>query len=280
MEVAIQKGIPTNRIDNIHSLLRFLKNTYTKQGLGEGSSEYHNFHHSLEVTYLSLQLLPKEFRGYSFTSKDYELILIAGLLHDYDPAQTMYPKFQVSNGTRQPKGPKVSSTINEIHKTRILDAYFTMDGIEFENYFREYKSALLPSVEFATTHPEYVKVETNQKPTESIIVEALIWRTDFPYFKQKLAQEKFTQLMNLPGKQKQDSDKIKLLSEILWIADLAVTYMGSDPIRAWDRVTNLYDELDLPKVEAVSRTDAFFSDFAETDSFSRINQYATLSCYL
>ncbi len=270
MEVAIQKGIPTNRIDNIHSLLRFLKNTYTKQGLGEGSSEYHNFHHSLEVTYLSLQLLPKEFRGYSFTSKDYELILIAGLLHDYDPAQTMYPKFQVSNGTRQPKGPKVSSTINGIHKTRILDAYFTMDGIEFENYFREYKSALLPSVEFATTHPEYVKVETNQKPTESIIVEALIWRTDFPYFKQKLAQEKFTQLMNLPGKQKQDSDKIKLLSEILWIADLAVTYMGSDPIRAWDRVTNLYDELDLPKVEAVSRTDAFFSDFAETDLFQEL----------
>ena len=35
MEVAIQKGIPTNRIDNIHSLLRFLKNTYTKQGLGK-----------------------------------------------------------------------------------------------------------------------------------------------------------------------------------------------------------------------------------------------------
>jgi tRNA G46 methylase TrmB len=76
--------------------------------------------------------------------------------------------------------------------------------------------------------------------------------------------------MNLLGKQKQDSDKIKLLSEILWIADLAVTYMGSDPIRAWDRVTNLYDELDLPKVEAVSRTDAFFSDFAETDLFQEL----------
>jgi tRNA G46 methylase TrmB len=43
--------------------------------------------------------------------------------------------------------------------------------------------------------------------------------------------------------------------------------MGSDPIRAWDRVTNLYDELALPKVEAVSRTDAFFSDFTETEIF-------------
>jgi len=270
IEVAIQKGIPTNRIDNINSLLSFLKNTYTKQGLGEGSSEYHNFHHSLEVAYMSLQLLPKEFHGHSFTSKDYEVILIAGLLHDYDPAQTIYSKVEVNNGTRQPKGPKVAGTINEIYKTRILDAYFTMNGIEFENYFREYKSALLPPVEFDTTHPEYVKVDTNQRPTESIIVEALIWRTDFPYSKQKISQEKFTQLMNLLGKQRQDTDKIKLLSEILWIADLAVTYMGSDPIRAWDRVTNLYDELDLPKVEAVSRTDAFFSDFAETDLFQEL----------
>lgn len=270
IEVATQKGIPTNRIDNIKSLLSFLKNTYTKQGLGEGSSEYHNFHHSLEVAYMSLQLLPKEFHGHSFTSKDYEVILIAGLLHDYDPAQTIYSKVEVNNGTRQTKGPKVAGTINEIYKTRILDAYFTMNGIEFENYFREYKSALLPPVEFDTTHPEYVKVDTNQRPTESIIVEALIWRTDFPYSKQKISQEKFTQLMNLLGKQRQDTDKIKLLSEILWIADLAVTYMGSDPIRAWDRVTNLYDELDLPKVEAVSRTDAFFSDFAETDLFQEL----------
>jgi tRNA G46 methylase TrmB len=145
-----------------------------------------------------------------------------------------------------------------------------MNRIDFENYFREYKSALLPPVEFDTTHPEYVKVDANLRPTESTIVEALIWRTDFPYFKQEISQEKFTQLMNLLGKQRHDTDKIKLLSEILWIADLAVTYMGSDPIRAWDRVTNLYDELDLPKVEAVSRTDAFFSDFAETELFQEL----------
>ena len=102
----------------------------------------------------------------------------------------MYPKFQVSNGTRQPKGPKVSSTINEIHKTRILDAYFTMDGIEFENYFREYKSALLPSVEFATTHPEYVKVETNQKPTESIIVESFNMANRFSILQTKARPRK------------------------------------------------------------------------------------------
>jgi tRNA G46 methylase TrmB len=46
--------------------------------------------------------------------------------------------------------------------------------------------------------------------------------------------------------------------------------MGSDPVRAWDRVTNLYDELNLPKLEAVTRTDAFFTDFSENETFRQI----------
>jgi tRNA G46 methylase TrmB len=266
IQVALQKGIPEHRIENIKVLISFLKNIYTKHGIGEGSSEYHNLHHSLEVAYISLQMLPKEFHGHSFNSKDYEIILVAGLLHDYDPDQ-MYANTQ-NNATQQPKGPKVQRTIDEICKTRIHDAYFTMNKLEFEDYFREYKSTLLPPIEFATTHPEYVKVEW--KPNESRIVEALIWRTDFPYFKQKLAQEKFEQLISQLDKNGYDSIKIKLLAEILWLADLAVTYMGSDPIRAWDRVSNLYDELYLPKFEAVSRTDAFFSDFAEIELFKEL----------
>jgi tRNA G46 methylase TrmB len=266
IQVALQKGISEHRIENIKILIRFLKNMYTKQGIGEGSSEYHNLHHSLEVTYISLQMLPKEFHGHRFNSKDYEIILVAGLLHDYDPDQ-MYANTE-NNETQQPKGPKVQRTIDEICKTRIHDAYFTMSEVEFENYFREYKSALLPPVEYATTHPEYVKVEW--KPSESRIVEALIWRTDFPYFKQKIAQEMFEQLISHLDKYGYDSIKIKLLAEILWLADLAVTYMGSDPIRAWDRVTNLYDELYLPKFEAVSRTDAFFSDFVEIELFKEL----------
>jgi tRNA G46 methylase TrmB len=269
IEVAIQKGISEDKIRKIQSLIRFLKNAYTRQGLGEGSSEYHNFHHSLEVSYMCLQILPKELHGYTFNPKDYELILMAGLLHDYDPNQMVYSESKSEDGTRQQKGPKVFRTVSEICKTRILDAYFTMDVTEFENYFREYRSALLPPVEFATTHPEYVNVQGNRKPIESIVVEALIWRTDFPYHKQKDAREKFERLVNLLG-DGENHGKIRLLGEILWITDLAVTYMGSDPIRAWDRVTNLYDELELPKVEAVSRTDAYFSDFAETDLFREV----------
>jgi len=269
LEVAIQKGISADRIRKIQSLIKFLKNSYTRQGLGEGSSEYHNLHHTLEVSYMCLQILPKELRGYIFDPKDYELILIAGLLHDYDPNQMIYSEGKSEEGTGKQKGPKVLRTMSEICKTRILDAYFTMDVSEFENYFREFRSALLPPLEFSTTHPEYVKVQQDSKPTESIIVEALIWHTDFPYHKQKHAREKFERLIDLL-EDKQTHSKIRLLGEILWIADLAVTYMGSDPIRAWDRVTNLYDELDLPKVEAVSRTDAYFSDFAETDLFKEV----------
>jgi tRNA G46 methylase TrmB len=143
-----------------------------------------------------------------------------------------------------------------------------MNSNEFISYLRDYRSALLPPVEFAATHPEYVKV--NWRPTESTIVEALIWRTDFPYFKQELAQTMFEKSMAELVERGQDAGKVRLLAEILWLADLAVTYMGSDPIRAWDRVTNLYDELYLPKVEAVFRTDAFFSDFAEIDLFKEI----------
>ncbi len=269
LEVAIQKGISADRIRKIQSLIKFLKNVYTRQGLGEGSSEYHNLHHSLEVSYMCLQILPKELRGYIFNPKDYELILIAGLLHDYDPNQMIYSENKNEDGTAKQQGPKVLRTMSEICETKILDAYVTMDVSEFENYFREYRSALLPPLEFSTTHPEYVRLQQDSKPTESIIVEALIWHTDFPYHKQKYAREKFERLIDLL-EDKQIHSKIRLLGEILWIADLAVTYMGSDPIRAWDRVTNLYDELDLPKVEAVSRTDAYFSDFAETDLFKEV----------
>jgi len=265
IELAVQKGISYDRIHNLRTLMLFLKNAYSRQGIGEGSSEYHNFHHSLEVSYMSLQMMPREFRKHSFRSRDYELILVAALLHDYDPAQAFS---STEDGDMKPKGPKVARTIHEICKTRIHDAYFTMNRIDFENYFREYESTLSPATEVATTHPEYLKV--GQRPIESIIVEALIWRTDFPYLKQEHAQESFEQLLVELETQRQESDKIRSIGEILWLSDLSVTYMSSDPIRAWDRVSNLYDELYLPKVEAVSRTDAFFSDFADNESFREL----------
>jgi hypothetical protein len=141
-----------------------------------------------------------------------------------------------------------------------------MHRTDFEDYFREYKSNPVSAVEFETTHPEYLPA-VQKRPLESIIVEALIWHTDFPYLKQKSSQERFTQLLNDLKSQGQNSEKLQLIAEILWLSDLSVTYMSSDPIRAWDRVSSLYDELNLPRVEAVSRTDAFFSDFAENELF-------------
>jgi tRNA G46 methylase TrmB len=264
IELSKQKGISDERIFNLRTLMLFLKNAYSKQGIGAGSSEYHNFHHSLEVSYMSLQMMSKEFRNHVFSARDYELILIAALLHDYDPAQAFS---SVERGdTKEPRGPKVARTINEILKTRIHDAYFIMHRTDFEDYFREYKSNPVSAVEFETTHPEYLPA-VQKRPLESIIVEALIWHTDFPYLKQKSSQERFTQLLNDLKSQGQNSEKLQLIAEILWLSDLSVTYMSSDPIRAWDRVSSLYDELNLPRVEAVSRTDAFFSDFAENELF-------------
>ena len=272
IDIAKGKGISEERLDKFRILVLFLKNEYSKQGIGEGSNKYHNFHHSLEVTYLSLQMLPKEFRGHIFTWRDYEFLLVAGILHDYDPSDahldSLITIHSDNNVSAQPGGPRVYRTIDELNKSRILDAYFTMSAIEFENFFREYKSTLLLPLELATTHPEYVKVDW--KPTESSVIEALIWRTDFPFFKQTQAQEKFEQHIKVLEKKGYNPDKVRLLGAVLWLADLSVTYMGSDPIRAWDRVSKLYDELYLPRFEAVSRTDAFFSDFADNDLFKEL----------
>ena len=261
LELASQKGVQQNRIEMLELLIRFLKNAYTRLGLGEGASEYHNFHHSLEVSYMALYMVPREFEKFAFGPRDYEIVLVAGLLHDYDPAQPL--------ATHEgPMGPSVARTMQELSRARILDAYFTMGREQFADYFRAFQSALAPPEEFSTTHPEYVKAEWS--PTESLMTEMLIWRTDFPFFRQKLALETFARLQEQLKSKGADAQKAEILAEILWLADLAVTYMGSDPVRAWDRVTNLYDELNLPKLEAVRMTDAFFADFAENEIFKQI----------
>jgi len=263
LELASKKDIPRERMEMIHILIKFLKNAYTRQGLGEGASEYHSFHHSLEVSYMALHMLPRELEQFTFGPKDYELILVASLLHDYDPEQAT-----LATKSAAPKGPSVVRTMEEMQRSRIIDAYFTMSRDEFENYFREFRSGLAPPVEYSTTHPELVKPEWSS--VESTTVEALIWRTDFPFKKQKLAQEMFARLLMQLTSRGGDGGRVEILGEVLWLADLAVTYMGSDPVMAWDRVTNLYEELNLPKFDRVPRTDTFFEDFAGDEHFNQI----------
>jgi hypothetical protein len=272
IQVASDKGIPSSSIRKIRTLTNFLRNAYDNLGLGEGSSEYHNFHHSLEVSYMVLQMLPRYFRGYLFSEKDYELLLVSALVHDYDPVQSVFvsPTAGSDDTPIITKGPNVGRTIRELQKTRIHEAYFVLNPDEFEEYFKDYKIALMPPTEFSTTHPEYLQSRMNEKPKESSMVEALVWHTDFPYYRQEETQKTFSSLLNFLAAEGYNSEKTNLLAEVLWLADLSVTYMGSDPIRAWDRVTSLYDELYLPKLEAVSRTDAFFSDFAETPLFKEL----------
>jgi tRNA G46 methylase TrmB len=254
-------GINELSLDKLHTLTEFLKKEYEKLGLGEGSSEYHNLHHSLEVTYMSLNMLPKEIHGYTITSKDFEIMVVAALLHDYDPViGTSHYELRYS------RVPTVSSTIEELKRTRIHDAYFMLTNNEFIRFFRKYESPLLPPQEFATTHPEMLA--DRKVNVESKIVEALIWRTDYP-FNQK-AYNSFNQLLKEIDSEEISVEKINLIAEILSLSDLSVTYLSSDPLLAWNRVVKLYEELDFPIVEAVSRTDRFLSLFSEGSLFKEI----------
>ncbi|WP_148685183.1 HD domain-containing protein [Candidatus Nitrosocosmicus hydrocola] len=254
-------GMDELSLAKLYTLTEFLKKEYDKLGLGEGSSEYHNFHHSLEVAYMSLNMLPKEIHGYTLTSKDFEVVVVAALLHDYDPViGTSHYELKYS------RVPTVPSTIVELKRRRIHDAYFMMTNDEFIRFFRKYESPLLPAKEFATTHPEMLR--DRKVNVESKIVEALIWRTDYPF--NENAYNNFNQLLKEIDNGEISVEKINLIAEILSLSDLSVTYLSSDPLLAWNRVVKLYEELDFPIVEAVSRTDRFLSLFSEGSLFKEI----------
>src|SRR4029078_4431089 len=255
-------GLKENSLDKLTSLMSFLKNEYDKLGLGEGSSEYHNLHHSLEVAYMSLNMLPKEIHGYSITKRDYEIMLVAALLHDYDPVQgTSHYDLMYS------RVPTVANTVAEIKRKRIHDAYFMLNSEELVRFFRKYAPPpLVEAQEFTTTHPEMLNgIEAK---IEGKIVEALIRRTDYPF--DDNAYNNFNQLLKEIDGQDFSVEKINLIAEILSLADLSVTYLSSDPLLAWNRVVKLYEELDFPLVGAVSRTDRFLSLFSEGSLFKDI----------
>jgi len=274
MDVAKNKGISDAKIEKISTLIRFLDGVYSDIGLGEGSTEYHNFHHSLEVSYMALKMLPNAISNYRFSVDDIEIILVAALLHDYDPLQFTYngdsPRPETNGyprsgpSVRSSVGPRVQRTIETIQRYQIHDAYFKLDQPDLERIFKNF------SFKFRNQPDMQTLTASIEKSDKSLIVEALIWRTDFPYFKQETAQKNFKVLLSKLESKGYDIGKINLLAEVVWLSDLSVTYMGSDPIRAWNRVTNLYDELFLPKLEAVSRTDSYFSDFADTHLFQEL----------
>jgi hypothetical protein len=276
LDVAENKGIEDYKIEKISKLIKFLDGVYSDIGLGEGSTEYHNFHHSLEVSYMALKMLPSSIHGYTFFADEIEIMLVAALLHDYDPLQFTYSSnrskpenhsYPESESTIRPIiGPRVYRTIEVIQRYQIHDAYFKLDPQELEKLFENFSfKSKSPLSDLQDEHR--IQIE---KSDNSLIVEALIWRTDFPYFKLETAQTMFKKSLSEIGIKGYDMGKIKIMAEVLWLSDLSVTYMGSDPIRAWNRVTSLYDELFLPRLEAVSRTDSYFSDFSETKLFQEL----------
>jgi Putative methyltransferase len=263
------KDTPTESLYKISSLLKFLDNAYKMQGLGDGSNRYHNFHHSLEVAYVGLQLLPKKLYDFEFSEKDFELLTVASLLHDYDPAQNY--NIKVSIGLGKAEGPKVERTLQELSRNKIHEAYFLLNSSEFKRYFDKYYSYSLPPVEYSTTHPEFIqsmdKNDEKEKPIESIIVEAMILRTDYPFNLKLDSQKEFQEILrdlNLKGI---NSKKYDVLAQVLWLTDLSVAYMSSDPLNAWNRVINLYSEVYLPKTTIISKTDQFFLQFVGNDLF-------------
>jgi tRNA G46 methylase TrmB len=255
-------GINQESLTKLQVLAQYLKKEYDKLGLGEGSSEYHNLHHSLEVAYMSLNMLPKEIHGYTITKRDYEIMLVAALLHDYDPVQgTSHYDLMYS------RVPTVANTVAEIKRKRIHDAYFILNSELLVRFFRKYAPPPLIEVqEFATTHTEMLN--GIQPKIEGKIVEALIWRTDYPF--DENAYNNLNQLLKEIDGQDFSIEKINLIAEILSLADLSVTYLSSDPLLAWNRVVKLYEELDFPLVGAVSRTDRFLSLFSEGSLFKEI----------
>jgi hypothetical protein len=253
-------GIDEKSLAKLTSLIKFLKNEYDKLGLGEGSSEYHNLHHSLEVAYMSLNMLPKEIHGYLVHKKDYEIMLVAALLHDYNPMHDI--KYRKLHS----RIPRVTTTLEKIRKMKIHDAYFSFDDEELIKYFRKNDSPLIPTLEFATVHPHYL--ENKESKIESKIVEALIWRTDYPF--DESSQINFNRLLNEINNSGYNYEKINLIAEVLSLADLSVTYLSSEPLLAWNRVIKLYQELDLPILEAVTGTDRFLSLFSDESLFKEI----------
>ena len=77
LDVARNKGLDDDKIEKITKSIKFLDGVYSDIGLGEGSTEYHNFHHSLEVSYMSLKMLPSSIRDYRFTVDEIEIMLVS-----------------------------------------------------------------------------------------------------------------------------------------------------------------------------------------------------------
>ena len=76
-------------------------------------------------------MLPKEIHGYSIDKKDYEIMLVAALLHDYNPMHDI--KFRKSHS----RIPRVTSTLEQIRKKRIHDAYFNFTDEDLIKFFRK-----------------------------------------------------------------------------------------------------------------------------------------------
>ncbi|WP_410964971.1 hypothetical protein, partial [Salmonella sp. SAL4435] len=79
--------------------------------------------------------------------------------------------------------------IETIQRYQIHDAYFKLDQPNLERVLDNF------SFKFTTRPDMLTQTADIEKSDKSLIVEALIWRTDFPYFRQEAAQKNYKELL-------------------------------------------------------------------------------------
>ena len=81
---------------------------------------------------------------------------------------------------------------------------------EFEEYFRDRSPIPKIPAEYSTTHPEYLQSPAYERTKESLVIEALIWHTDFPYSTSQEAQKAFSSILKVLALK--DTMRIRLVS--------------------------------------------------------------------
>lgn len=84
ISLMVQNGLED---DYFVEMLDYTIDLFESQGLGSDYYGYHNIHHELEVTYVSLLAINQE--KIKFTAEDIRYLYVAALFHDFDPQKNV-----------------------------------------------------------------------------------------------------------------------------------------------------------------------------------------------
>ena len=84
ISLMVQNGLED---DCYVEMLDYTIDLFESQGLGSDYYGYHNIHHELEVTYVSLLAINQE--RIKFSPEDIKYLYVAALFHDFDPQKNV-----------------------------------------------------------------------------------------------------------------------------------------------------------------------------------------------